>query len=258
VGNTITDAFGFYHFINVPPGNDYYVLFGKPMGYVFSPQLVGGFALETNSKADSTGKSALFNVASGASINNIDAGLSSTTTVPVSLLSFTAQKKDKYVMLYWQTSSEQNNSHFDVERSTNANRFQTVGRVAGAGNSATIRRYQFPDQQPNEGINYYRLKQVDRDGGFHYSNITSVNFSTSNEITVEWSPDGQSLQFRFSQTGDDYQLRLYATNGQLIQSTQLRQVGNRYIWKLPVLASGVYVVQAFNSKTSFVQQILVP
>ena len=63
-----------------------------------------------------------------------------------------------------------------MQRSTNAFNFTTIGIVTGHGNVGITQQYTFTDKQPAAGINYYRLKQVDEDGRFLFSNILNINF----------------------------------------------------------------------------------
>ncbi|NJN35007.1 MAG: T9SS C-terminal target domain-containing protein, partial [Saprospiraceae bacterium] len=62
------------------------------------------------------------------------------------------------------TASERNGSHFDVQRSKDGKTFTTIGQVKAVGNSLTLQRYEFSDENPLSGTNYYRLNAVDLDG----------------------------------------------------------------------------------------------
>lgn len=99
------------------------------------------------------------------------------STLPVTLLSFTAQRVGNEVQLYWSTSSEINNKKFVVERSSDAIHFHVVGEVAGAGTTSVPMQYRFNDLHPQPGKNYYRLKQIDIDNRENISDIRLVNFS---------------------------------------------------------------------------------
>ena len=95
--------------------------------------------------------------------------------LPVTFLSFNAKKlTETAAVLNWKTSQEQNSSYFQVERSNDALHYFNIGRVAASGNSTTAIDYYFTDTKPAAGINYYRLKQVDIDGKFEYSNTIKI------------------------------------------------------------------------------------
>ncbi len=96
-----------------------------------------------------------------------------TNRLPVELLSFEASVKENVVELSWITASELNNYGFDIQRSTDANNWETLGFIEGVGNSNTLQSYRFVDVNP-ETINYYRLKQIDFDGNFKYSETRVV------------------------------------------------------------------------------------
>ncbi|MBS1583278.1 MAG: T9SS type A sorting domain-containing protein, partial [Bacteroidetes bacterium] len=91
--------------------------------------------------------------------------------LPVELLSVDAQAKGPVIEVTWATASESNSSHFIIERSPDAKTFADIGSVEAAGNSQSRIDYHFTDQHPFPGANYYRLRQVDRDGRFAHSDI---------------------------------------------------------------------------------------
>jgi len=100
----------------------------------------------------------------------------SATPLPVRLISFNAVKKELTSFLSWATSMETNSDHFEIERSADAGTWNKIGEVLAAFESSVKNSYTFTDQQPEFGLNYYRLKMVDRDGTFAYSTIKSVHF----------------------------------------------------------------------------------
>lgn len=94
--------------------------------------------------------------------------------LPVELVAFAGQATPAGVTLRWQTASEHNSAYFVVERSsTGQGDFQPLGQVAAAGSSAQARRYAFTDPAPS-ARNYYRLRQVDRDGQLAFSPVIAV------------------------------------------------------------------------------------
>ena len=82
------------------------------------------------------------------------------------------------VKLDWSTAWEQDNSHFEVQRSADGRDFEAIGFVGGANDSAETLYYQFVDHDPLMGRNFYRLKQQDFTGTFDFSEITSVYFQS--------------------------------------------------------------------------------
>jgi hypothetical protein len=106
-------------------------------------------------------------------------------TLPVKLLSFTAKLQEgsattnSPVVCNWSTASEENSAHFIVERNNDGRNFVPVGQVAATGNTSSIHSYSFTDNTPIKGISYYRLKLVDQDGKFSFSNIVAVSADRS-------------------------------------------------------------------------------
>jgi hypothetical protein len=98
-------------------------------------------------------------------------------SLPVKMLYFGAEKQDEAkALLKWATAQEIDNDRFEIERSADAEEWTNIGEVKGAGNSSTEQQYTFVDDNPINGVNYYRLKQVDVDGHSEYSSIAQVTF----------------------------------------------------------------------------------
>jgi Secretion system C-terminal sorting domain len=110
--------------------------------------------------------------------------------LPITLIDFTAIKENDFVKLEWQTSSEINASHFEIERSLGNNFFENIGKINSLGKTILEKNnYQFIDYQPINGINYYRLKLVDLNGKYEYSKIIGINFDNKNSAIGEFYPN---------------------------------------------------------------------
>ncbi len=107
----------------------------------------------------------------------------STNPLPIELLSFTGTKMVDHHLLEWKTASETNNDYFVLERSEDAINFEPLGTVDGAGTSNTILSYSFNDYNPLLGVNYYRLKQVDFNQNYEYSDIVALEH-LGNQLTI--------------------------------------------------------------------------
>ncbi len=103
-------------------------------------------------------------------------------TLPVQLTQFIATPKAHSVALNWTTASEKDNAVFQIEHSVNGKDFKSVGSVNGNGSSAQTISYSFEHTAPTEGVNYYRLKQVDLDGQFAYSPIKTAIIGISSFV----------------------------------------------------------------------------
>ena len=96
--------------------------------------------------------------------------------LPVRLASFSGKRVEHQMLLGWQTTFESNSAYFLVERSTDAKSFEAIGRVVSHGFSESMQVYGFTDEAPQKETNYYRLRQVDRDGRFEFSKILGLTY----------------------------------------------------------------------------------
>ena len=94
---------------------------------------------------------------------------------PVELTSFTGSIKDGVVELNWSTATEVNNYGFEIQRSTDKVLWNKIGFVQGNGNSNSPKDYSFTNKFAKDGVSYYRLKQIDADGKYEYSNVIELN-----------------------------------------------------------------------------------
>nr|MCU0359051.1 T9SS type A sorting domain-containing protein [Cyclobacteriaceae bacterium] len=121
--------------------------------------------------------------------------LASTTPenpLPIELVYFRAKRTpEKLVYLEWTTALEINNERFEIERSTDGLNFQKLYEMPGAGNANQPITYSWIDRFPLLGISYYRLKQIDFDGQFSYSDVVSVRMEGLSPFQVYPNPAGK-------------------------------------------------------------------
>ena len=110
----------------------------------------------------------------------------SESTLPVTLTNFNGKLQNGFVNLNWQTSQEINTSHFEVEYSNNGNNFTKVTELAASGNATTTKSYTATHEiNKTASIHYYRLKMIDKDGKFTYSNIVALKANSKGvDVTV--------------------------------------------------------------------------
>jgi hypothetical protein len=147
-------------------------------------------------------------------------GLNSTQAfvpLPIELLSFGAKSMDQQVLLSWQTLTEINNDYMAIERSVDGKDFEEVGVVKGAGTTFIPQSYELWDRQPYQGLNYYRLRQVDFDGTTTFSDIVSVVFKGKGRgVNVFPSLAQDFINIRLEQpTTSNGEIRIYDLNGKL-------------------------------------------
>jgi hypothetical protein len=105
--------------------------------------------------------------------------------VPVELLSFIAEAENQKVVLRWTTATELNNNGFEIQRKVVESDFVTVGFVRGEGTSTNQREYSYIDKDLADGKYFYRLKQVDYNGTYEYTNTIEVDVRSLNEYALE-------------------------------------------------------------------------
>lgn len=128
--------------------------------------------------------------------------------LPVELLSFTAVADGNTVTLNWRTASELENDYFMVQRSEGGELWEDVVRIEGADNSTSQRDYHARDNKPHFGVSYYRLKQVDWDGEYSYSQVRRVEVTEQYNLNAYPNPATGSFRVTtgFALEANDVQL----------------------------------------------------
>ena len=198
-----------------------------------------GLARVIDQKGNNNGT--LNNFALSGAVSNFLTQSVSIVPLPVSWLSFTAQKKDNAEQLNWSTASEQNSRDFIIQHSTNGSSYNNIGSINAAGNSTVIQQYSFVHTGPVTGTNYYRILQQDIDGRSAYSKVVSVIYaSQSRQIIVYPNPvTGGRLNLQLT---DATTIHLYNSNGELIMSRKLL-AGTQQL-NMSTLAKGIYQLKA--------------
>lgn len=172
------------------------------------------------------------------------------TVVPVQLIKFTASKQHKQVLLQWHTANEINSSHFEIERSANGSHFKIIASVSATGLGANT--YNIADKLPLNGINYYRLKMIDKDGSSNYSETVKIHFENQAMVTVLPNPVKDYLVIA---NADAYHtIRLIDMSGKEWLRYE-KNTNNRY----PVngIAKGIYLLQLLSDEKAEVKKILI-
>ena len=169
--------------------------------------------------------------------------------VPLELVDFFAVKKSEQVYLSWITAMEKGTSHFIIERSSDGNTFESIGRVEAGFNSNVTKTYSFVDGTPGKEMNYYRLKSFDMNGESSYSKIISISFSGKAPFNIEnISPVPAKERINcniYSQTEVPVKLFSYDVSGRkLIEKPFLLNIGTNTIEEdVASLTSGIYLLR---------------
>ncbi|GAB4205195.1 MAG: hypothetical protein Fur0023_13800 [Bacteroidia bacterium] len=178
--------------------------------------------------------------------------------LPIELIEFTANPRDNYVELYWKTATQINNDYFVVEKSLDAQNWQQLVIVKGAGTTYVPIEYLEIDPHPIEGINYYRLKQVDFDGAYSYSQIVAVKYARSiatsnNEAILFPNPveSGENLNIQFPTNYTEVLVVLRDMMGREIFSKVIVFEENNLLYAIPLdkeIPAGMYLVTASSHR----------
>ncbi len=168
--------------------------------------------------------------------------------LPVKWGTFNVEKMNENVLLGWTTVSEVNNSHFEVQHSINGIYFNEIGRVPGNGFSNQTLKYNYLHQSPALGLNYYRLKQVDFNGAFEYSEIRYLNFELSDAMLVKQFSDFIQIEFENNPNGDT-QIRMIDFSGRMVSVQKVSKgEGTAFVViDTQYLASGAYNIQLIRN-----------
>lgn len=161
--------------------------------------------------------------------------------MPVELTAFNATAIHEAALLTWETASEDGNEGFEVLRSTNGEDWETIGFVEGAGYTNNITRYEFWDETPKAGVNYYRLKQIDFNGNFENSEIRAVEFeSPLGTISVYPNPVQDVFNVELGNTPTDVRVYIYNIAGQLQREVSLNDRMTSF--NINDLSAGLYIL----------------
>lgn len=165
--------------------------------------------------------------------------------MPISLASFVAQKQAASVLLKWNTASELNNAYFEVQRSTDGIQFKNIAKINGAGNSEHLLHYYFTDDNPVNGLNYYRLNQIDFDGKATLTDPVSVNMGFGN-LTMEIYSAPNSSNINIGITADhtsEAQLTIYNIGGKKVleQAVSLNKGANHLSLNMSDSNQGIFI-----------------
>lgn len=172
------------------------------------------------------------------------------TPLPVSLAGFDGDRNGENVQLRWFTLSEKNNDRFEIERSADGRGFEWRMKVKGKGNSNSVQNYSAIDEDSDSPILYYRLRQVDYDGSFAYSNIVALpkrSAKGSFNVTIFPNPSDGSFQvIKAEGVAGDMVMSISDLGGRLLYRHTWQNDGSGYMIDLLQdrfrLSAGCYLV----------------
>lgn len=186
---------------------------------------------------------------------------------PVEWLEFTVKQVGVDAQLSWSTAQEINSDRFVIERSTDKALFQAVGEVAAAGNSQDAQSYRYTDHKIttlSSSVLYYRLRQIDLDGQFDYSEMEEIRLSDTQSFSLLAYPNpaDQLVQVRFEMTGSRTKqalIQVYSSLGQVMHQVQIPP--NQEFGELQIdvhnWAEGPYYIQMLDEERTQVVKLWV-
>ncbi|MCE7059268.1 DUF4347 domain-containing protein [Dyadobacter sp. CY343] len=164
--------------------------------------------------------------------------------MPVTLINFTASKNESAVDLVWNTSSEVNNSHFEIQRSAEGKVWENIGTVARLDDNLAIRRYRFTDAMPLLSENFYRLRMVDNDGTFAFSEIEHVRFADNKtQIRSYPNPVTDKIFLDAANIESITSVEIYSASGALHYSGTYTRAGI----DVKTFPAGIFIVRTTSS-----------
>lgn len=189
---------------------------------------------------------------------------SSCSALPVSLIEFKLSILDNNVKLFWSTSSENNNRGFEIQRSVDGQNWVNIHFVNGAGNSQTLKKYEYLDINLKAGKYFYRLKQIDLSGDYKYSKVISANINGKQIYMLSQNypnPANQSTTISYSlSVKNQVDMILYDMQGRQIKVLvhEVKEAGTHTIdLDTRKLGKGIYHYKMRSGNYSDVKRLLV-
>ncbi len=218
-----------------------------------------GIIVQNNILADSigSGNGLTYRVTAEFStgFSGFGAGVPGYNPLPLRWLNLNATVQDQSIDIEWQTANEINTLSFDIEKSTDGSNFKTIGTMPSKNSS--INDYLFIDRNPIQGINYYRIKQRDKDGKITYSTIVKIKWQLLSNLIVYPNPAKNELNINSGNRMINFINIINASGNNVFRRIGLNQ--NKITIPITKLPNGSYRLQlqfhdGSQSITSFVKQ----
>jgi hypothetical protein len=155
------------------------------------------------------------------------------------------------VGLSWQTTQEESTSSFDIQRSPDGINWNSIGSVLAQGNSGFVTNYSFHDLFPIGLVDYYRLKSINQDGTFSYSDVEIISISPSASFRIFPNPAKDYLNIVLGCVSNKSVIRLFNLRGQTVFTQQPNsESGSTFSIPVQNLTQGIYMLQVLDSDGS--------
>ncbi|MEM7657641.1 MAG: FG-GAP-like repeat-containing protein [Bacteroidota bacterium] len=187
----------------------------------------------------------------------------SSSSFPVEWLGFDAKLKGADAELTWATAREENSDYFEVQRSIDGQMFESQGQVKSAGNTDSTTDYDFRDigvgSLPVEKV-YYRLRQVDMNGQFSFSEVEELALTGNNRLDLQVYPNPTAgpltVSWTLLQGEESVNLQLLNVAGQIVKSESIPSMISQYEWNMEDLPDGQYIVKLQQGSQVVTQMVV--
>jgi hypothetical protein len=145
--------------------------------------------------------------------------------LPLTLTAFTGKADGHHSLLEWSTSSESNTSHFEIERGYDKQTFKKIGKVDASGHSNTTKHYRFVDREPAPSVVYYRMKMMDKDQKFTWSETVMIRRQQKNQQLIISNPFYDHIDVRFHEIPKGkIRVRLTDLSGKIMMTKEYQAI----------------------------------
>ena len=196
-------------------------------------------------------------------IDNVSIPGANRFVLPTDLVYFTAEKKQQGVVLDWATASEVNNDKFQIEESNNGHDYEVIGEVQGQGTHSGFQNYSYSMKSLPSGTSYYRLKQIDYDGRYEYSDVVSINHHLENEQIRVFYPNPTTsgvVNMEYNSISDNkISISVFDMAGNVVSSPKQTTSIGENIMSIDVsgLNHGLYIVEIMDGRKAVYHRLVV-
>ncbi|WP_342085111.1 ice-binding family protein [Dyadobacter sp. OTU695] len=225
--------------------------FDLAAGSVFRGTVLGGGAIELMEGSAMVGRA--LTTAGAISLHNNEI-VALESSLPVTLIGFTVEKGEgQTALLKWTTAEERNSDHFEIEHSYNGKEWTQRGFIAASGESSVSTSYFYTDAMNGNGIQFYRLKMIDRDQTFSYSQIRSIKASANSRMSLYPNPAKDWITLASDDLSQTERIQLYDNNGRTLHDQSFKfQTGKSAGINLKHVPAGLYFVRVTDKNGNIV------
>ena len=170
-------------------------------------------------------------------------------TLPVNFTSFFAKRSGNEVVLNWSTSEEKNNSHFEIEKSTDGRNWKLIGIIMGNGTTTNSNQYGYTDKKELSAVMYYRILQVDLNGQKTYSSVKLVRSTEDKKLANVYVSSKNTIAIDINgETKSNMMVTVVNLKGQVVARQLIGSVSYKVTMNIPGNVNGIFIVNMRDEK----------